>query len=807
MKVLHTLLALAVLGCGAALAADAPLDATTRDFDQVHLRLEVEPKIREGTVEGTAALTFVALTDDFRRLRLHSEDTTVLVVTDRKGRKLGFSTEKGILGIDLAGPLATGDEETVTIVYRSKPTSGLWFHAPTKEHPHVPLSVYSQGQGTANRHWIPCYDEPDDRLTLSMYITIERPLRTVSNGMYLKEEYLADNRRRDYWKLDHRIPTYLITLAAGPYDYWVDEGEPYIEFWTFPGSMPAAKHALRNTRRMLELFEKITGVEYPYERYAQVFVWDFLYGGMENATATTLNMRALHGPETEPNYSAESLVAHELAHQWFGDLITCRTWHHIWLNEGFATYFADLWFAESKGTEVFRLRRFRQTSGYLEGTRRPESLGLERAPRGDRPLELFGGKQYSRGAAILHLLRHEIGDRAFFAAIRGYAKKHADSAATTESFRRSVERAAGRDLGWFFEQWVYGAGYPRLLVSWEYEAAAKRVRVRVRQTQPEKGGQGLFRLSLPVVVYRPDGEIRATRVVFAREHEFTLTCPEPPVGLRVDPEEWLLAEVTISQSFAAWSHQARRGDPVGRIRALREVVRFGRRGEAVLIAALRDDPSWAGRREAAIQLGRLRGGTRACPALLDARADDDARVREEVWNAMGEVSYETLRESIEGEKHPHVRAAIARAAGRAHLPVSFDLLAGLLSEESHRETVRHGALDGLRILGDFRAVELARPYLEYRWGLGAQSRMRQAALDLILALDPDSRETRAIVIGLLVDPYFRMRSRAANACATYGIREAIPALTRARDHDRHGGVRHAARGALSKLAGKKGKGD
>jgi len=470
-----TTLALLLTFAAAARAADAPLDATTRDFDQIHLKLEVEPKIREATVEGVATLTFAALVKDFRRLRLHCEDTKVLAVTDSRGRPLGFSIEAGILGVDLADPLAKGAEETVTIVYRSKPRSGLWFHAPTEAHPHVPLSVYSQGQGTENRHWIPCYDEPDDRLTVEMDITIERPLRTVSNGMYLKEEYLEGNRRKDHWKLEQRIPTYLITLAAGPYDYWLDDGKPFVEFWAFEGRIDEAKHALRDTRKMIECFEEITGVAYPYERYAQVFVWDFLFGGMENATATTLNMRALHGPETEPNYSAESLVAHELAHQWFGDLLTCRTWHHIWLNEGFATYFADLWFERSKGEEEFRFRRFRQNLGYREKTPEPEGLGLTRDPRGDRPLELFGGKQYDRGAAILHMLRHEVGDRAFFAAIRGYAKKHADSGVTSEDFRRCVETAARRDLSWFFDQWVYGAGYPRLVVSWRHVPDAGEV--------------------------------------------------------------------------------------------------------------------------------------------------------------------------------------------------------------------------------------------------------------------------------------------------------------------------------------------
>jgi aminopeptidase N len=413
------------------------------------------------TVQATATIAFASLTDGLKRLRLHSRDTTVLTVTDSDGRSLSHSTADGILGIDLAAPLAKGAKESVRIHYRSTPTSGLWFHGPTKEHPDVPLSVYSQGQGTSNRHWIPCYDEPDDRLTVEVHVTVNDPMKSASNGLLMSDTYSPGPKRTDYWKMERPIPTYLITLVVGMYDYWLDDGEPIVDFRTLGGRIEEAKHSLRNTRKMVELFEELTGVRYPYERYGQVFVWDFLFGGMENASMTTLNMRALHGPEVEPNYSADSLVAHELAHMWYGDMITCRTWHHIWLNEGFATYFADLWFEHAHGREDFRVRRFRQTRGYMDGTPKPEALGLTCDPRGDRPLELFGGKQYTRGAAILHQLRLELGDRTFFAAIRDYTEKHQDSAAVTEDFRRACERQAGRDLSWFFEQWVYGAGYPK----------------------------------------------------------------------------------------------------------------------------------------------------------------------------------------------------------------------------------------------------------------------------------------------------------------------------------------------------------
>jgi aminopeptidase N len=546
---------------------------------------------------------------------------------------------------------------------------------------------------------------------------------------------------------------------------------------------------------MVELFEKLTGARYPYERYAQVFVWDFLFGGMENATATTLNMRALHGPETEPNYTAETLVAHELAHQWYGDLITCRTWHHIWLNEGFATYFADLWFEHSRGPDEFRLRRYRSTEAYREETPETAIASLAPDPRGDRPVGLSGGHAYSRGAAVLHLLRHELGDRAFFAGLRDYTKRHADSAVTTEEFRRCMERAAGRSLGTFFDQWIYDAGYPRLDVGWRWDGERKQALVTVRQTQ--EGAP--FRFTLPLVLHRREDAVETMREVFDREHEFAIASPVSPVALRVDPEEWLLAEVTVEQGFPAWSHLAAAADPIGRIRALHELIRFGSRGEADVIRALRTDAFRGVREAAARELGKLPGSAAAVTALGEAARDRDPRVREAAWRAFGDPAEEEILRAVEEETHPYVRAAIAAAAGRAKLASSFAILEGFLAESSHREVIREGAMEGFRALGDPRALSLVRPYLDYRWGGGRMSRMRKAALDVLLALDPDGRETRKVVLSLLADPYFRMRAWAAEACGTYGIRASVRALENMSLTDRHWGPRRAAREALTKL--------
>jgi aminopeptidase N len=782
------------------------LDRTDRNFDQVHLLLRVRPDIRAGTVAGTAELTFVSLADGLRVLRLHSRETKVFSIVDGAGRPLAFESKADELHITLAGPLAKGVEGKVAVHYESKPTRGMYFHFPTEDHPEVPLSCYTQGEGTDNRHWFPSYDLPDDRMTVELQIDVPDALKTVGNGLLVSEEYIAGPRRIDHWVMSARLPSYLVSVIVGDYETWVTEHDGVLlEVNAFRGQLEEARNAFDRTAPMLTFFREYLGRPYPYPRYAQTFVWDFLYGGMENTTATTMNMRLLHGLEVRPSFDADAITAHELAHQWFGDLVTCETFEHLWLNEGFATYLTDLFFEEADGIDEFQVRRRSQNRDYLAGTPDPANLGLVRSPRGDLPLELFGGKQYNRGAAILHQLRLEIGDEAFQAGVRLFLDRHDDDTATSEDLKRAFADAAGRDLSWFFDQWVYGAGYPVLRVTHDYVAEAKVLRIRIRQKQPEGGGQGLFRLTVPIRIKTAEGFLPARATVFEREHEFELPCASPPLHVRVDDGCWLLARVENEQSFEQWANQAEFcPDAAGRIDALYALRRFGRRGAVVIVKALREDSFYAVRQQAAEVLAELPESPHALEGLLAAVEDEDLRVREAAYLALGsrtrEEAGEVVQECAWREKQPYVLAAAARATGRLRPDEAFEALAALLEVDSHREVVRHGALDGLRSLGDPRAVALAKPLLDYRYGRGAMSMMRKAALDLILALAADDPTTVETVLALTRDPYFRMRTWAAEACATYGMKGAAGRLKEMEKSDPDAGVRWAAKRALEQLS-------
>jgi len=806
MRRLAPCLCLLLLAAGAARAQDeapAPpaLGPDTRDFDQLSLLLRVEPDLEHGTIDGRATLAFEPLVEGLTSLRLHCEDTRILAVVGEDARPLTWTLENGTLRVDLSEPLPRGRGSTVTVAYRSTPRRGLYFHRPTERYPDTPRLMYSQGESNDNRRWVPCYDLPDDRFRWDLVVTVPADLETVSNGRLVEQTETGDGLRRDHWRFEDEAPSYLLSLIVGDLqtvtDAWRDTR---LEYTAVPGHEEELRTALGETPAMMEVYSTWLDEPYPWSRYAQTFVWDFIYGGMENVTATTLNMRALHTMRARPSYTSEGLVAHELAHMWFGDLITCRTWDDIWLNEGFATYLTDLYVEAAHGRDEFLLRRRDQNRGYMDGSPRPENLGLTRNPRGDRPLELFGGKQYSRGAAILHMLRLELGDELFQRAIRAYVDRFRHGTATSEDLRRTVQDVAGRDLAWFWDQWVYGAGYPVLQVAWD----PKSRRVDVRQVQGRGGGQGLFRLTLPVRI-GATGPVERLRI-WRDHHVFVL--PEPPQGaadyLRAGVGGDLLARIRLGQGLAAWERVlAEDPDVTGRLDAADALEDHGALAAPALAKALAGDASWAVRARAAELLGRMDTDLQALQALAGAVGDEDARVREAVYEALGargrDEAGSVLAAGVSRETHDHPLAAAARALGRVQADGAWDVLTGLLSRDSHDDVVRAGALDGLRALGDVRGAARAREYCDYAWGGGGTQRLRKSALDCMTALAPDARETRALLVELLDDPHHAMRQWAAEACGVYEVRDARPRLEALARDDWNGGVRNAARQALDRM--------
>src|SRR5262249_33424926 len=389
---------------------------------------------------------------------------------------------------------------------------------------------------------------PNERATSEVVATVPEQYLAISNGKLLEVRHDPQARLKTYhWRQEIAHPAYLMTLVVGDYVEIADgyDGIPVL-YYVHPGREEDARRAFGNTPRMVQFFSEKIGVRYPYEKYAQVAVTDFIFGGMENTSATTQTAETLHDARAHLDFSSDPLVAHELAHQWWGDLLTCRDWAHGWLNEGFATYFEALWMEHDKGAAEFRYTLQQEAQEYFEEDskeyRRPIVCNLYQDP-----IELFDRHLYQKGGLVLHMLRSALGDRLFWKAMQHYCVKHYGQSVITSDLQRAIEETTGRNLDWFFDQWIYKAGHPELSVEYRWDEEAKLAHVTVKQTQDTKtivGTDGfatpLFRL--PVVIDFESAGQRQEFPVTIDAAQQTFHCPLPsrPQMMRFDPGNWIL---------------------------------------------------------------------------------------------------------------------------------------------------------------------------------------------------------------------------------------------------------------------------
>ncbi|MBV8083927.1 MAG: M1 family metallopeptidase, partial [Chloroflexi bacterium] len=508
------------------LPGDTPHYAPDRFYRAQHLRLEVQVDPARKRIEGTATYTLkpsqVAAGDETPPIVLDAAEMEVLDVTSAKS----WSHDDGKLRIE---PEEASGEMTVAIRYAAEPRKGMYFLEPDEGYPDRPRQVWTQCQAEDARYWLPSFDFPNQKLTTELIATVPDGLTVVSNG-----ELVEHSGSRWHFRQEVPHPAYLMTFAAANFslveDRWRDVP---VQYFVQPGREDDAKRAFGNTPAMMEFFSEATGVAYPYVKYAQVAAADFIYGGMENTSATTQTDRTLHDERAHLDFSSDPLVSHELAHQWFGDLITCRDWGHGWLNESFATYFESLWREHHLGRDEGLYDVFELVQAYLgearDRYRRPIVTNVYHDPS-----DVFDRHLYEKGGAVLHMLRTQLGDEAWWASIHHYLERHRGGNVVTHDLQRAIEDVTGRNLEPFFHQWVFSAGHPDLKVSYSWDAKARLASVGVKQTQ----ASGKDEPKPPVydVEFQLGLDDRLVPVhLDAAERTFAVHCDEQPKRIRFAP--------------------------------------------------------------------------------------------------------------------------------------------------------------------------------------------------------------------------------------------------------------------------------
>ncbi|HEX4622160.1 MAG TPA: M1 family metallopeptidase, partial [Myxococcaceae bacterium] len=607
--------------------------AADRAVRAEHLRIEVDLDFERERISGVCTLHLIAVRE-VERVELDGVALDVESV-EVDGRRAEFENTGEKIRIRLPKPLAPEAKTRVEVRYHAHPQRGLYFWAPDAGYPHRPRQAWTQGQDEDSRAWFPCLDSPSQRSTTEVIASFPAEMTALSNGMRVSNE-VRGHRRTMHYQFNFPHPPYLVTLAVGELEEATAQaGETALRYLFPPGRKEDALRCVGRTPQILALFEEVTGQKYPYGSYAQVFVSEFIFGGMENTSATTLTDVALHDERAHADYSAESLISHELMHQWFGDLLTCRDWPHGWLNEGFATYGEVLWKARGDGEDEADEHRRSELEGYLAEAREHYARPIV-ARRFHQPVELFDRHLYDKGGLVLHELRTRLGDPAFFKAVRHYVEKNLGRSVETVDWARAIEESTGRNLDRFFDQYVLSPWHPELKVEVRHEAEHGRVRIKVRQAQLKDGQGVVYALTLRVCAVANGKEAEHALEVADAEHVFYIPVEGAPTQVRVDPRRERLATLDVDKPSNLWLEELSKA-PEARARG-DAAVALGkdgsRRALEALARALLQDRFWAVQAACARALGNVRTPA-AKAALLEGLGVSHPKARRAVVAALG----------------------------------------------------------------------------------------------------------------------------------------------------------------------------
>ncbi len=770
-----------------------PQYAPDRLVDVEQIKLDIAVDLPAKTLKGTCTTTFRGVAPATGKLTFDALDLVIEKVTDAEGRDLKFERQPEKFVVFLKKAIVPEEHGQIAIRYHvTEPRAGLYFIAPDKDYPNRPWQLWTQGQDQDNRYWIPCHDFPNEKAATEMIVTVDERYTAISNGKLVSETSDRSAKMRTFhWKQSIPHASYLITLCVGEFseirDAWKDSkgNEVPVVYYTIPGREPETKLAFGKTPRMLDFFSKKIGVDYPYEKYAQVVAWDFIYGGMENTSSTTQTEYTLHPESVELDYTSEPLVAHELAHQWFGDLLTCKEWSHAWLNEGFATYFESLWMEHEHGPDEFLYELWINEKIYKK-----EDGGAYRRPLVTNvfmsPSDIFDRHLYEKGGRILHMLRNLVGDELWWKSIQRYVTAHYAKTVETVDLQRAFEETTGRALSWFFDQWSFRAGHPEMKASYEWNEEKKVAKFTLNQAQKADDLVGIFRFPLKIKIATADGEYIHDVEVDAAEKSFSFPCNEKPKFVSLNVENTILGDWDFKPARELLIEQLKCDkDMMGRMFAARALGRDHSRASVdALGEALRTEKFWGVQAEICDALASI-GSPRAQEYLLGAWEKlKHPRARKAALKAIGafrnEAAFEAAEKALKSDNSPLCQYEAGTAIGRARVPNVYEKLTAMLGKrESWHDYYDRGILTGLSALHqDERVFGVITKYLR----TGVSMFTRREAVDALLRygnarpsliLEPLTELTR--------DHNFFVRLMAVEALATLGDSRAAAHLQRVVD--------------------------
>ena len=801
---LHSRCACSSAGSPFALAGTDRKYERSRPFAISHLSLDLALDFENKSVSGSATLDFARVAVDASELKLDAigfELESVRLSSGKGFVDAPFDYDGDTLSVR---GLERVDAGKVEIRYRAKPRRGMYFLEPDAKVKNRPKQVWTQCQDEDARHFIPCHDKPHVKMTSELRVTVPNGFVALSNGELLDSQTPSGSTKKPWtyhFRLDKPHPSYLLTLVAGNFTIiddrpaeLADSKQVPVRYYVPPARKKDTARSFGETPRMIELFSRLTGVPFPWQRYSQIVVSDFIFGGMENTTATTMYEHVLLDERAVLDISSNDLVAHELAHQWFGDFVTCRDWSHAWLNEGFATFMEHVEREDRLGRDEYDYGVSSDNDTYLHEASARYSRPIVCRDYAE-PIDLFDRHLYEKGGLVLHMLRRELGDEVFWSGVKIYLGAHAYGVVETNDLQRALEKVSGRSLERFFDSWVYRPGHPELKVNIGWDDGLLSVSVK----QGQKLGEiAEFHFELEVEVgAREGGVTRYKKAVSAGTDTFVIALGERPAFVAFDPELRVLGELR----FEAPSDMLR-AQLTGATRAisrLRAAEALSRRDDPPTIEALakslsNEKEAWMVRAEAARALGKIRS-EQAFSALAAEAGADHPKVRRAVASALGNFktaeAAKVLEKRAKGDPSYLVEAESVRSLGRTRQQGALPVIVSLLDRSSWAEVSRAGALDALGALRDERALPEVLKRTEY----GFPTRGRRAAIAALPQIS-EGRKVREHLEDLLDDKDPHLKIDVVAALQSLGDVKSRGPLHRAKERELDGRVVRRLREAL-----------
>lgn len=772
-----------------------------RAADILHYDIRIHPDERTRSLRGDVRVDFTMFEDTARALRLDAVDMRFdSVFVD--GRSAPFAYDGAIIAIALPETSERAQRRQLRMVYECTPQKGMYFIGPDASFPLDRRQIWTQGQGEDNRYWFPCYDFPNDKASSEVRVTVDSVLVTVGNGRLIERRNNGDGSSTWHWKQEQAHSSYLIMLAVGDYAVFEDawDGIPVRSYHYPEDKREDVLRAAGETAAMVEFFSKDIGLRYPWAKYAQIPVAHYLYGGMENTSATILaDTRFVVDARAALDYEAEPLVAHELAHQWWGDYITYIDWNNEWLNEGFATYYQQRWTLHRHGRDAFDLQRHQGVRNYLDWADKAGRLPVvHRVGTG-------AANTYSKGAAVLHMLEDMLGSETFRRVMLRYIERFALGSVESNDLKRVIEEETGKNLQWFFQQWLYKAGYPELRIETHWEEARGAVLLSVRQVQRIDSLCGRFRFPLTVALHDGNGAVRELRVdVLGPDSTFVLPAPRRPGMIEVDPAGVLVGRIAVEYTVAELASILEHSRHIGmRLRAIEDLrARIDEAGvrEALLRAAGADGhrevrkAALACIADAAFPTARDRDNAKAL--FLRARHDAASGVRATAYGGLRRLGDAALRPLFEEgllDSSYYVEAAAMNCLLAIDTVTTWDVLRSRLTARSHGDILCLAALDWVRSFPTSECLEI----LHTLAGPGHSLAVRAKAFEQLLYLEPRAEKIRSLLLGMSKEPRSSIRQYAASALPLLGRHEARAVALDMLAQEKHPYVRERVRAVLA----------